>query len=287
MSSSTLLSRLLALYPVNVLRTTWPLGNLTKDEAIAKIVKTQTQQAIVRFAAENFPCTRQHVYLFELSAPFNDAFPPNPLGWDTEVIRFSTAARHTFFYLLDLKFNVILLDALESQSIEFKWPVTVVVEEATMQVKFTIMEKDLRTYFPNSGAVTVRNRSINENDILRAIRDNLKPTWQAEPMDINKGVKALWKQNFIDSPEARWRNSKSTSRETMDEKFMIRRDRPEVYQAAMKSPLLKTQFLFLKDGTQYVSHFVVEASIGLVRFPMFTVREDGTTNVLTKILELN
>jgi hypothetical protein len=73
----------------------------------------------------------------------------------------------------------------------------------------------------------------------------------------------------------------------MDEQYLIKRDRPEIYKAAMKSPLLKTQFLFLKDATKYVSHFVVEANIGLVRFPMFTINRDGTINVLAKILELN
>jgi hypothetical protein len=98
------LSRLLGLYPINVLRSTWSLGQLTKEKAIAKVVEEQTESAILTFAFENFPYTRQHVYLFELSRAVN-TFPANPLGWDTAPTRRSSGAgMRSYFYLLDLKF---------------------------------------------------------------------------------------------------------------------------------------------------------------------------------------
>jgi hypothetical protein len=184
---------------------------------------------------------------------------------------------------------VILLDVTppERQFLEFLWPVCVTVGGTVLQVKFTIMEKDLRSYFPGAGAVAIRKRSVDEESVLKGAKEHLLPYVQAVPLDINKGVKALWEEDYIDSPEARWRNSRSTSRETMDEKYMIKKDQRAVYDKAKRVPLLQTLFRFVKDEDEYVSHFVVDPGNGLVRFPMFSARRDGTINVLAKILALN
>ena len=95
-------------------------------------------------------------------------------------------------FLIDLKFEVVLLDSLDREFIEFKWPIMIVVRGDLMQVKFTIIEKDLRSYFPDAGAVAIRRRSVDERAILTRIRDQLHSNYSLQPLDINRGIKSLW-----------------------------------------------------------------------------------------------
>ncbi len=105
-------------------------------------------------------------------------------------------------------------------------------------------------------------------------------------MDINRGVKALWEKDIVDSPAAQWKNAKSTTVEIMDETFMIKRDRQDVYKIIAKSPLQKTQFS-IRDDKSPISRFVVDAGSGVVRFPKFSTSPKGTTDVIAQILKFN
>lgn len=253
---------------------------------MAKVAKDSNENAILEFAASYHPCTRQHVYLFDLASPVGSGFPPNPIGGSVApAIRRVHGGRREYFFFVDLKIEVVLLTVPKREFIEFKWPICIVAEGSVLQVKFTIMEKDLGSYF-DGGPVSVRSRSLDERTILQSVKDTLSPQWEPSAMDINRGMKALWDQDIVDSPEAQWKNAKSTTVETMDEHYMIKRDRPDVYKVIIKSPLQKSQFYVRNDAT-LISRFVVDAGSGIVRFPKFSLRAEGTTNVLAKILELN
>jgi len=280
------LARLLNLYPVDLLRATWDLNNLHKDQAVARIVKDSPEPAILDFAAKHHPCTRQHVYLFDLASPVENGFPSNPIGGNiAPVIRRVVGGRREYFFCVDLKFAIVLLNVPRHDHIEFKWPIFILAEDRVLQIKFTTMEKDLGAYF-DGAPVSVRVRSVDEKSIIQSVKETLSPTWEPSPMDINKGIKALWEQDFMDSPQAQWKNAKSTTIETMDEHLMIKRERQDVYNTLVNAPLLKTQFQ-VRDDESPVSRFVVDAGSGIIKFPKFSMRPEGTTDVIAKILELN
>ena len=288
MTAAQARERLLNLFPANAIRSAWSLGNVTKERAVEQLVRTASTQDANAFAFDNFPLTKQHAHLFLPSSALDPSASLNPITDETIVSRREQDGETQYFYLLDLKFEAVFLDTLERQYLEFKWPILVVVRPHLLRVKFTTIERDLRSYFPDAGRVTFSRRSVDEKTILKIIQDELlHSNIRLAALDINKGVKALWAQGYIDSQDARWKKQRSTTTETMDERFFLKRDLPEVYETVRRSPLLKAQFQFMRDQDQFVSHFVVEASGGILRFPTYGNRRENTLNVIAKILELN
>jgi hypothetical protein len=280
--------RLLNLFPAQVVRSAWSLGNVTKERAVELLTRTASTQDINAFAFANFPFTKQHVYLFSPSRRLDASAWSNLITDEAPVFRREQDTETQHFYLLDLKFEAVFLDTLERQYIEFKWPILFVVRRELVQVKFTTIERDLRAYFPDAGRVTFSQRSVDEKAILNIVQDELlRSDCKLTALDINRGVKALWTQGYIDSQDARWKKPRSTANETMDERFFLKRDLPELYETLRRAPILKAQFEFMRDQDQFVSHFVVEASNGILRFPLYGTRRESTLNVIAKILELN
>ena len=62
-------ARLLDLYPINALRSVWPDKPGDKEQLIAKIVKDTSLGEIQKFAFDNFPLTKQHIYLLHIAPP--------------------------------------------------------------------------------------------------------------------------------------------------------------------------------------------------------------------------
>jgi len=282
--------RLLNLFPAHAIRSAWSLGNITKERAVEHLVKTASAQDTNAFAFDHFPLTKQHVDLLLPSPRVHPSARLNLITGETPVLRRTEDGETQYFYLLDVRFEVVFLETLHREFIDFKWPILVGVQPNLLQVKFTILEKDVRSYFrdTDAGRVMVSRRSVDEKAILKLIQDEFRRhDRKLEPLDINRGVKALWAQDYIDSQDARWKKHRSTATETKDERFFLKRDLPEVCETVRRSPLLKAQFQFMRDSDQFVPHFVVEASSGVLRFPMYCNRRESTLNVIAKILELN
>ena len=189
------------------------------------------------------------------SAKLDPSARLNLIPGDTPVQRHTENAETQYFYLLDLRFEVVLLETLSRESIDFKWPILLVVQPDLLMAKFTIMEKDVRSYFQDAdtGRIVVSRRSVDETAIVKLLRDQLlRSDVKLEPLDINRGVKALWAQGYIDSQETRFKKPRSTSNETMDERYFLKRDVPEVYAAVRRAPILKAQFQFMRDQEQFV-----------------------------------
>jgi hypothetical protein len=279
--------RLLNLYPAHAIRSAWTLGNVTKERAVEELAKTQSTADVSNFAFENISLTKQHVYLLEPSPAFSMSALPTVTIDDGPTLQHGERSEARFFYLPDLRFEVVFLDSLDRQYIDFKWPILIDIRRDLLQVKFTTIERDLRTLF-HGERVTVSRRSVDEKSILKSIEDQFRASsHRLRALDINKGIKALWAQDYIDSQEARWKKSRSTANEVMDERFFLKRDLPEMYDAVRRAPILKAQFEFMKDREQFVPHFVVEANDGVLRFPLYGNRQESSLNVIAKILELN
>jgi hypothetical protein len=279
--------RLLNLYPAHTLRSAWTLGNVTKEKAVEELAKTKSTSDVNDFAFEHIPLTKQHVHLLEPSPAFNMSALPTVTIDEGPILQRAGRSEAQFFYLPDLRFEIVFLDSLNRQYIDFKWPILIDVRRDLLQVKFTTIEKDLRTFF-HGERVTVSRRSVDEKAILHLIEDQFRASSHGlRPLDINKGIKALWAQDYIDSQEARWKKSRSTANEVMDERFFLKRDLPDMYDAVRRAPILKAEFEFMKDRERYVPHFVVEANNGVLRFPLYSNRRESTLDVIAKILELN
>ena len=288
MTAAEARERLLNLFPAQAVRSAWSLGNVTKERAVEQLTRTVSTQDINAFAFDNFSFTKQHVHLLVPSRRLASSARLNLITDEVPIFRREQGTETLYFHLLDLRFEAVFLDTLERQYIEFKWPILIVVRPDLLQVKFTTIERDLRAYFPDAGRVTFSRRSVDEKAILDIIQDELlRSDCRVAPLDINRGVKALWAQGYVDSQDARWKKPRSTANETMDERFFLKRDLPEVYETLRRAPILKAQFTFMRDQDQFVSHFVVEAGTGILRFPLYGTRRESTLNVIAKILELN
>jgi hypothetical protein len=148
------------------------------------------------------------------------------------------------------------------------------------------MEKNLRSYFPDRNILTAK-KSIDEQGMVNLILNDINPYGVLSPMDLNKGIKELWKQDTIDALEVQYLRDKSTTKETMHENYTFKRQYPEEYQKAIRAPLLKAIFKFLTKDKSYSSHFVIEPIFGKITFPTFPKDRECNQNVIKKIIEFN
>lgn len=289
-SAQDILSRLLNLYPAAVLKSEWEVDATNKVDVIAEIVATRTAEEIGQFARKCFGFTKQHVALFVLTPsqqqPGNlpsDVFP----NLTKTIATSASAGARTSFHLVDLSFQIADRHALTRKTLKFKWPIEVYQKGDVVRVASTIMEKDLASYTPSRGPVVLLFRSVTEKALIAEVRGVLPATRTLLPLDIHKGIKAMWESGLVDATKAQWKRSRSTRTESMDEDFGLKRTSPEAYAEAILAPLLRMQFMFLNDAETFVDHFVAYPGEGRLSFPLFGGHPEGVNNVVGKILELN
>jgi hypothetical protein len=89
----------------------------------------------------------------------------------------------------------------------------------------------------------------------------------------------------IDAMFSKWKPSRSTVTETMDRRFLMKRDDFPAYQAAIQAPLLKTLFVALTEG-DFPPLFAVTPVDGEVMINRY-VNPGEVDNVVRTILAAN
>jgi hypothetical protein len=72
----------------------------------------------------------------------------------------------------------------------------------------------------------------------------------------------------------------------MDQKLLMKRDRPGDYNDAMKAPLYKTLFKYIGKEVGYPDQFSADPTRGLLMFNRFGRTPGEVENVLREILRL-
>jgi hypothetical protein len=109
--------------------------------------------------------------------------------------------------------------------------------------------------------------------------------WPA--VDLHKGIKKLWSEDFMDSPSTGYKTAVSTAREAMDEERGIKEYNPVLYEELQESPLFSSLFQMAPDRGHKVSVMSVDASRGYIAFPRYSENAADTQFVIQKILQNN
>lgn len=268
--------------------TTRVLSALKKEDvAISVAKKNQPGQIneVKQFAQASAGLTKQFVYVrtgVPLSKAASSVLP------DAELVSNEKQdGKIEHFYFLELVYDVILREPLEAAKLKFLWPVRVVFEPGHFRVHITLMEKNVRSYFPLERKAISDGRNLSEEDIIFKICETLKIDPLASALDLNKGIKAMWEIDLIDSLTARWKEPKDTTTKTMDKDCLLKRDNPQAYKGLIKAPLLKTAFAFLEESDKFPSHFWSDPTLGQVTIPIFSENESIAENVIREILKHN
>jgi hypothetical protein len=242
---------------------------------------------ITSFVEKSAGLTKQHISLFEHDLKNLSELPKS-------VLKSFSPERHSkhsdvcdYFYLLPLEFRYVAGSPPEEGTIEFPWPVRFVFRKKAVEAHLTTMEKDLEAYLGDTKPVFSVWRDIDDKDILKDLRETLSKKTTLLPLDINKGVKEIWRRGDIDAPRAAWKSAVATKVNAMDGDYMVKKDDPAEYAQAIRSPLLKTVFKVLNPKLDWPEILMIDASNGEVSIPRYSKSVKAVTNVLSEILRNN
>jgi len=283
-SRNELMSRLLKLFPKQIIKDSFEGEETKKEDLLTEVVERIEDTDIFAFVFNNLNYTKQHVYILTHDINNLGDLPEHILTENTE--RIIGNGTIEYYDLYDVTYRVFLQEPYEATNLIFKWPIRIVVDESLIKIHFTILEKNIQSYFSEQKVLTTR-KSIEESDIIDLITNQMGRYGTLISCDLNKGIKELWKRDIVDALEVQWLRAKSTSKETMHEEYTFKRQYPELYDKAIQAPLMKVLFKFIANKDEYCDHFAIEPSLGKLIFPTFPKEKEHNQNVIRKILEFN
>ena len=275
-ASTEQLRRLLELFPSALLKAEWPgTKGFKKVDACEAIAGTNDSARVKSFLVSNFAHCRQHVLLPQRPSDEVDVttvFPPSePLGKLPGGIEFR---------LTLVPYTVYLLNPMQEVEVNVLWPFRIEYREQMVIIRFIVLERDPSNY---SGRISIK--AVKEIDEKKIIQDLGKLGFL--PLDINKGVKALWSSKFMDAFRASFKKSKSTSTEVMDGEIGLRENAPEVYEELTSKPLLNTNFRTDPSIENSLGIFQVNATFGRLGFTSYTDNPGDSDAVIDAIITGN
>lgn len=281
------LRRLLNLFPVKAIRANWEEAKgRTKSDVVDAVVAAIDPENVIDFARKNVGLTKQHVYLFAHQGRLANLPQSVFEGFDPKMIE-RAPQRIEYFYLLPLAFRYVAGMPPESGEMIFLWPIKIIVRSKIVEVHVTTMEKDISSYLPEDEPLFDVKRTVENDDVLANFKSRLRGWSPLSPLDINKGVKTLWEQDAIDAPRACWKKAISTSTETMDAEFLVKKDAPAIYAEAIKAPLLKTVFKTLDSDVDWPEFLVIDPSNGELAVSRYGESREAVDHVIGEILRNN
>jgi hypothetical protein len=270
------LRRLLEFFPAATLKAEWPgTKGQKKPDACEIIAKTKDVERIKSFVLAHFAHCRQHVLL--LGKPENEAdilaaFPP--------VDTLGTLSGGTTIYLSSVPYSVYLLNPMEEVNIDVLWPIRVDVKDKIIVVRTVVLERDPPNY---SGRDCIK--SVRKLDEKKIVQDLSALTFL--PLDINKGVKALWSSKYMDAFRSSFKKANSTQTEVMDGEIGLRENAPDVFNELTSKPLLNTYFRTDASIENSLGIFQINATLGRIGFTSFTENPGDSDAIIEAILKGN
>ena len=170
---------------------------------------------------------------------------------------------------------------LERHSVTFAWPVKLVASPDHVRIHFTIMAKKPQAYALDDRVVVKSAQEPTEGDLLSEF---LPAT--GRPLDLNRGIKALWDADAFDAPAVRYKRARATSVEVMDEAFTVKRDDPDRYAELTDKPLYTTTFTFTGEDA-CIKYFVADPTQGRLVFRRYSSSTNCVDDVIGRILAAN
>jgi len=184
------------------------------------------------------------------------------------------------FYLASVPYAIYLLNPMEEVDIQVLWPIRIEVRDQVIIVRTFVLERDPANY---SGRPSIK--SVREVDEKKISQDLI--SLGLYPLDINKGVKALWSSKYMDAFRSSFKKSHSTSTEVMDGEIGLRENAPEVFEELTSKPLFNTHFRTDSSIENSTGIFQINATIGKIGFTSYTEHSGDTDAVIEAILKDN
>ncbi len=278
--------RLLRLFSVRALNDSFSnRGNV--NELIIEIADSVTPSAIKSFVFENLNTTKQHVYIFDLTPSFRlNQIDRNSFPLEVH----STSTNLPDFYIKGfskVQYNVVLLNPIEEATLFFLQPYHISIRNRHLIIQATIMEKNPSAYFTGSRKVVDVKKINDENEIIPQILNEIFIGSPTSECDLTRGLKHLWDSDVLDCKYVKYKKSRSTTTEAMDENCTLKAEYPEVYTDLIHSPLDKTIFKYLGNDEAIMEHFTIDPEHGYLSFPLFPSNTNQINNVITQILQNN
>jgi hypothetical protein len=276
--------RLLGLFPVANLRQTWTaFANQSKEQLCSAVAAQRPRGEVSDFVRQAFGCCKQHVHLFshELQPPLT--VPATIIDGEKLVALTPRSA----IYLTRSQTDVVLLDPYDDGTIDFLWPVRIEVTAGHVIVSLVILEKDIASYFPRRALVD--KHGLSEEAV---VADVMQSMGALQRLDIHKGIKALWHEEYMDCHYAKYRKAKSAAYEIVDrtEKKGIRENDPALYGVLRKARMSACVFRLDEEQQKQqtsVRHFAADLSLGTLTFSTYADNSKDTGDVVRKILQSN
>jgi hypothetical protein len=279
------LRRLLSLYSTQKLSHHFQSQRKTKDSMIQEIIETYTPEDIYNFAYTQHATTKHHLHLLSHETSRLAELSTDPLDLPALARSERTASQVSWFYLLEVEYEVVLREPLEVTTVTFPWPVFIRCTPNLLMLRFTILEPSMASRF-DSGRIVKATKRLDEAALQATALRSLDLA-NVAPLDLNRGVKSLWVEGMIDAPKIQWKKARATTRQTMDGTYLVKRDDPDLYQELTDKPLFEALFSWTGGGNLSLEHFTVDATGGTLRFSTFSDLDTGAEYVVREILERN
>lgn len=281
-SERNLLKRLLKAYPVKVLKDVFDITGLSQNEVIEEILNSNSTLVVKNFAFTNFSFLRQHVYIYDITGVMDNAWTCDADLFHNQVA--VSANTRIINLIFTATYKVFSIQANGIVDVLYYTPVQIKIINTKLIISINIQERDATSLFDTNTFPI--SKDMLDDEIIRHIVERMPLTASLTQTDINRGIKQLWEEDFIDAASVKFKKARSTSTEVMDEEFTLKVSMPEVYNSLLNAPLQKNVFKIL-EREDIISHFTTEPSIGKLSFTKFPENINSIPELINLILSKN
>lgn len=277
-SRNEILGRILEAFSVNLLKEYFGESG-KKDEIIDSIVENFSEVDIKKFICDHFNLLHLTINVFEINQKI-----PSSISklMDGECLYFNSSSivsewiylHKTFAHYYDTKKG-------KTDKLEFLIPVRIFNKGKKLIVYQNTFQRNINSYFEYD---IFLERGVTDIGVLDNIRHNC--TSPLYHLDLNKGIKFLWENDFLDAMHVRSRESKSIRQDRMDENYLYKASYPEKWKELMNTPIQQTKFKSLSQDIN-LDHFDCNPSTGYLGVSFHPDSADETTELVKLILRNN
>ncbi|TPN84054.1 hypothetical protein [Aquimarina algicola] len=281
METEKLLFRLLEAFPVKVLKQHFSLNEVKREKLIIKIMTSFSEAEIISFCFQNFGFLKQHIYVVSPNHKLQSNWTPVPKYF---VSNAQIEGQKAYNLLFTATYDVFNSSKNQKEQIHFYVPTQIRSYEGYLIISINILERSISNY--NGDTLVLLTKRLDESMYIDQINESLPKGISVVSSDLNKGIKALWHEDYVDAAYVKFKKSKSTSTEAMDEANTLKVIYPDVYQKIMASPIDK-KVLKVLDKTSVVKRFAIEPFKGKISISRFSDTNNAIVELVNLILSKN
>ena len=280
--------RLLELFPGNTLDSLFPaISQPNKKARIDAIAESDSVSVddLCQFVHTFFGRLRQHVHILEHDprVPSTLERRPEPFGDVMGVFSTDEGQEHHRTYVLPRLYSFFLTEPFEHGAERFPWPIRLVITPAHIRIHFAKMSQNLGARLDRK-PYGVSKSPHDRYELIQRARFLLGIPLTA--VDLNEGIKAVWRDGIVDAMKAEYKRPRAKSKEVMDEAYTIKQDDPLLFAQLIESLLYNCTFKFM-NGHPHLEHFSTDPTRGSFTFHRHTPSNEAVHELIRHVLEQN